>query len=80
MFDRAAYARHAYELDQAEALERPHVVGDGLKPRAEPAGQLDRARGPLVEHGEDAHPQRVAHRLHVAGIVNRGGRCPRQVV
>ena len=41
------------------------------RPARPPArGQFDRARGPLVEHHQDAHPQRMAHRLHVQRIVN----------
>jgi predicted ATPase len=42
--------RLLHELDQVEALERADVVGDRAERGAQPAGQLDRARGALVEH------------------------------
>ena len=53
VLDGAAHARLVDELDQADALERADVVGDGAEAGAEPAGELDRAGRALVEHRED---------------------------
>ena len=70
VLDRAAHMRDLDELDEPHALQRAHVVGDGAQRSVEPAGQLHGAGGALVEHREDADAQRMAHRLHVAGIVD----------
>ena len=70
VLDGAAHPGLADELDQADALERAHVVGDRPQGRAEPAGELDRAGGPLVQQRDDPDAQRVAHRLDVARVVD----------
>ena len=62
------------ELDQAEAVQRSHVIGDRAERRVEPGGELDRARALVGEHREDADPQRVRQRFDVAGIVDFGDR------
>ena len=56
VLDRAAHARLVHEFDEPDALERTDVVGDGAEAGAEPAGELDRAGGALVEHRKDPHP------------------------
>jgi hypothetical protein len=62
-------ARLAHALDEVHALERAHV-GDGAERRAgQPASSMG-AGDPLVEQREDAHPQRMAHRLRVPRVVD----------
>ena len=70
VLDRAAHARFVDQLDQAQLLERPDVVGDGAEARTQPARQLIGGRLALVEHGEDPDAQRMAHGLHVARIID----------
>src|SRR5918997_4745143 len=70
----------ALELDQAEAVERAHVVGHHADVGAQQAGQLERARRALLEHRENAHAQRVAERPHVCGVAERPARVRRLVV
>ncbi len=70
VLDRAAHRALVDELDQPEPLERAHVVGGRPQRRPEQLGELARARLALTQHREDAHPQRMAHRFHVARVVN----------
>ena len=44
VLDRAADPRFADELDQAELVQRAHVVGDGAEGALEHLRELDRAR------------------------------------
>src|SRR4051794_38394706 len=74
VLDRAAYARLAHELDQPDALERAHVVRGGAERGPEPARKLHGARCALLEQREDAHAQRMAHRLDVPRVVDGSDR------
>ena len=70
VLDRAADARLVDELDQPELVQRADVVGDGAERPLEHLRELDRTGRALLEDGEDAHPQRVAHGLDVARVVD----------
>src|SRR5215218_8328983 len=65
----AALAR-VDELDEAQGVQRAHVVGDGAEARMELRGELHRAGAALGEQGEDPDPQRVGERLEIPRIVD----------
>src|SRR5262249_39584341 len=68
----AAHPGLVDQLDEPELVQGAHVVGDGAEAGFEDLGELDRTGPALVEQREDAHPQRVAHRLDISGVLDAG--------